>query len=82
MSSNPFICEDGAYPLQSTVSRCQQSLSIFHNLLWTGDDQTVELDFDYRCGLLAVVEGIDDALRHVVNKLDDYEPKVREVSSN
>ena len=63
--TNPFISDDGN--IQLTVSLCQQqSLSIFHKLFWTGDDQTVELDFDYRCALTAVVEGIDDALRQVV----------------
>ena len=72
---NPFICDDGTYPIQSTVSRCQQCLSLFHNLFWTGDDQAVALDFDDRCAFLAVVEGIDDALKHVVNELDGYQPK-------
>ena len=71
--SNPFVSDDGN--IQATVSVCQQSLSILHNVLWTGDAETVELDFDYRCGLVAVVEGIDDALKHVVDELDNYKKR-------
>ena len=83
MSSNPFIVEDGSNPVQGTVSRVEQCLSIFQNALYIDtsvDSKEVSFDFDDCCAY--VLEGLRGALRDAVNKLDGYEPKVREVSSN
>ena len=78
MSSNPFIVEDGANPVQGTVSQVEQFLSIFQNALHidtTGESQEVSFDFDDCCAYQCVLEGLRGALRDVVNKLDDYKLK-------
>ncbi len=73
MSSNPFI---GNNP-QATVSRCEQSLSIFRLVLEDRAEPHNDLclDFDDCCALMCIVQGVQGALRDVVNKLDDYQPK-------
>jgi len=74
---NPFICEDGGFPIQSTVSRVEQSLTLLQRTLQVGVDHTesASLDFDECCAIECVIEGMRGALRDVVNKLDDYELK-------
>ena len=77
MSSNPFIVEDGGNPVQSTVSRVQQSLSLFRNILSSPHAENIELDFDQCSALLFVLDGMNKALMDAVEKLDDYEPKAK-----
>ena len=81
---NPFICKDGSYPLQSTVSQVERSLSIFETMLDFCEDVDVhEVSFNYNeaCGLRYVLAGLRGALREVVEQLDDYEPKAEEASN-
>ena len=79
---NPFICDNGGYPIQSTVSRVEQSLSIFEGALYfipqPGGTQEVSFDYDECCAFQAVLAGLRGALRDAVNKLDDYQPKPKD----
>ena len=67
-NQNPFIDDTP----QGTVSRCQQSLNIFHLVLTDRNCHDVALDFDGCCALLYLTDGLSYALMDVVDKLDGY----------
>ena len=74
MSSNPFI---GNNP-QHTVSQREMALSVFHLVLVDREEPARNdlcLDFDDCCALMYVVQGVQEALRDALNKLDGYRPK-------
>lgn len=72
---NPFICEEGGFPIQSTVSRVEQSLALIQKTVSLMTDHSDPDTCDELCAMEYVVEGLRGALRDVVNKLDDYQLK-------
>ena len=77
---NPFICKDGSYPLQSTVSQIERTLSIFETMLDFYEQpemgiHEVSFNFAEACALRYVLSGLRGALREVVEQLDGHQPK-------
>ena len=69
---NPFICNDGGFPIQSTVSQVERSLSILEGALVPEPEGTQEISFGYdECwAFQAVIQALRGALQHVVDELD------------
>ncbi|MEM1436604.1 MAG: hypothetical protein AAGG11_21315 [Pseudomonadota bacterium] len=71
MKENPYIDES----IDRTLCNCTQALCMLKRLLQVDDTETLEFDFNERCGVASTLDGVRTALLEVMNELDEQERK-------
>lgn len=69
MTENPYMGES----IGRTLCNCTQALCMLKRLLQVDDTETLEFDFNERCGVASTLDGVRSALLAVMNELDEKE---------
>lgn len=74
--SNPFIDGPGSIsnnPVSSTICNISQGIAMVRSMILNDEGLPMTLQHSEACGLKIILDGLENATLHVLDKFDNYE---------